>query len=80
MTAPASASQVAAEREYYARTAQHYEAMHVGGVDEHAVALASFAGLARLRGAGSVLDVGAGWYRSEAGHLMLGSYCDKRVG
>lgn len=53
-----------AQRAYYARTAEHYEAMHVSDRDEHGIALAAFAGLARLHGARSVLDVGAGTGRA----------------
>jgi len=56
--------QVEAQRAYYARTAEHYEAMHVTDDDEHGIALASFAGLARLFRATSVLDVGAGTGRA----------------
>lgn len=52
------------QRDYYERTAEHYEAMHVEGDDEHGVALALFAGLARKHGATSVLDVGAGTGRA----------------
>lgn len=48
------------QRDYYERTAEHYEAMHVKSDDEHGIALAIFAGLARKLGARSVLDVGAG--------------------
>jgi SAM-dependent methyltransferase len=59
-------SAVARQRDYYARTAAHYEAMHVRPDDEHGLALAAFAGIARLLGAGSVLDVGAGTGRALA--------------
>ncbi|MFM5949549.1 MAG: class I SAM-dependent methyltransferase [Novosphingobium sp.] len=52
------------QRDYYARTAAHYDAMHVRDRDEHGIALAIFAGLARLYGATSVLDVGAGTGRA----------------
>jgi ubiquinone/menaquinone biosynthesis C-methylase UbiE len=59
-------TQTEAQRAYYARTAEHYEAMHVNDDDEHGIALASFAGLAALFGARSVLDVGAGTGRAVA--------------
>lgn len=55
---------VLAQREYYARTAAHYESMHISDGDEHAVALALFSGFARHRGAQTVLDVGAGTGRA----------------
>jgi ubiquinone/menaquinone biosynthesis C-methylase UbiE len=54
----------ARQREYYARTADHYDAMHITDDDEHGIALASFAGLAKLFGVESVLDVGAGTGRA----------------
>jgi ubiquinone/menaquinone biosynthesis C-methylase UbiE len=52
------------QRDYYERTAKHYEDMHVRGDDEHGVALAMFAGMARKLGAQSVLDIGAGTGRA----------------
>ena len=52
------------QRAYYERTAEHYESMHVSGNDEHGVALAFFAGLARKLDAQSVLDIGAGTGRA----------------
>lgn len=55
---------VVAQREYYARTAAHYDSMHLAGGDEHALALGLFAGIARARGVTSVLDVGAGTGRA----------------
>lgn len=55
---------VTAQRDYYARTAEHYDAMHVSDADEHAVALALFSGYARLAGAQTILDVGAGTGRA----------------
>jgi SAM-dependent methyltransferase len=61
-----AASAVERQRDYYARTAEHYEAMHVRADDEHGLALAAFAGIARLLGASSVLDVGAGTGRALA--------------
>ena len=52
---------VRSQRDYYARTAEHYDAMHVAPTDEHGRALAAFVGLAEMSGdVGSVLDVGAG--------------------
>lgn len=54
----------ARQRAYYERTADHYEAMHVRPDDEHGLALALFAGIARRNRAGAVLDVGAGTGRA----------------
>jgi ubiquinone/menaquinone biosynthesis C-methylase UbiE len=52
---------VQSQRDYYTRTAGHYDAMHVDPVDEHGRALAAFVGLAEMSGeVGSVLDVGSG--------------------
>ncbi len=52
------------QRSYYARTAQHYEGLHVHENDEHGRALAWLAGLADHYGARSVLDVGCGTGRA----------------
>lgn len=60
------ADDVQRQREYYARTAHQYDALHLGDDDEHALALAAFAGIARLRQGASVLDVGAGTGRALA--------------
>lgn len=51
---------IARQQEYYRSTAAQYDAMHVDPLDEHGIALAFFAGLARHIGAQSILDVGAG--------------------
>lgn len=59
-----SVNDASRQRDYYERTATHYETMHVKGDDEHGVALALFAGLARKFGATSILDVGAGTGRA----------------
>ncbi|MEO0063127.1 MAG: hypothetical protein RLZZ08_1687 [Pseudomonadota bacterium] len=64
MTGSTLDPQVQAQRDYYTRTAEHYEAMHVGHMDEHQIALSAFAGMAQMIGAGSVLDVGAGTGRA----------------
>ena len=49
------------QREYYARTAAKYDAMHVDHTDPHERALNAFVGLAETFGrVTSVLDVGAG--------------------
>lgn len=48
------------QRAYYARTAEHYDSMHVHAEDEHSLALAAFAGMAKIRKPASLLDVGAG--------------------
>ena len=55
---------VTRQRDYYARTAADYEATHLGSFDEHMLALALFAGVARSLGGASVLDVGAGTGRA----------------
>jgi ubiquinone/menaquinone biosynthesis C-methylase UbiE len=52
---------VKTQRDYYQRTAEHYDAMHVSSDDEHGKALKAFMGLAELSGpVNNVLDVGAG--------------------
>jgi ubiquinone/menaquinone biosynthesis C-methylase UbiE len=52
-------------QEYYSRTAEHYDAMHIRQADEHGKALSAFMGLAEAFGpVGSVLDVGAGTGRA----------------
>lgn len=55
---------IARQQDYYTRTANDYETMHVAQFDEHMLALSYFAGLARALGAKSVLDVGAGTGRA----------------
>lgn len=45
---------------YYARTAADYDATHVDGADEHAIALGWLAAMIAQRGYVSVLDVGSG--------------------
>jgi ubiquinone/menaquinone biosynthesis C-methylase UbiE len=58
-------SEVNAQRAYYSRTAEHYDAMHVNQGDEHGKALSAFFGLAEVFGpVASVLDVGAGTGRA----------------
>lgn len=58
-------SEVSDQRDYYARTAEHYDAMHVNPTDEHGKALCVFMELAELSGpVESVLDVGAGTGRA----------------
>lgn len=53
--------EVGEQREYYKRTAEHYDEMHINPSDEHGKALAVFSGLAQLLGpVDSILDVGAG--------------------
>jgi ubiquinone/menaquinone biosynthesis C-methylase UbiE len=55
------------QREYYSRTAEHYDAMHLRQADEHGRALSAFMGLAEVFGpVNSVLDVGAGTGRALA--------------
>lgn len=52
------------QRDYYARTAAHYDEMHIAERDEHSVALAAFTGLAALHNPTSILDIGAGTGRA----------------
>ncbi len=59
-----AADQVELQRDYYAATADRYEALHVREHDEHGLALAWLAGLAAHYGARSVLDVGCGTGRA----------------
>ncbi len=55
---------VSRQQDYYRTTAGQYEAMHVHPLDEHGIALALLAGLARHIGVRSILDVGAGTGRA----------------
>jgi ubiquinone/menaquinone biosynthesis C-methylase UbiE len=65
MSEEALSADVQAQREYYQRTAERYEAMHVNPTDEHGQALGAFMGLAEVFGPViSVLDVGAGTGRA----------------
>ncbi|MGO9739936.1 MAG: class I SAM-dependent methyltransferase [Roseiarcus sp.] len=65
MSKYATPSDVQAQRAYYQRTAEHYDAMHVHPDDEHGRALGAFMGLAEVFGpVNSVLDVGAGTGRA----------------
>jgi ubiquinone/menaquinone biosynthesis C-methylase UbiE len=58
---PASAEQQqAAQRAYYARTAEQYDEVHWNEVDEHQFALAILSGLIELLGVKTVLDIGSG--------------------
>lgn len=59
------------QRDYYRETAGHYDTMHVHPLDEHGIAVAALAGLARHIGARRILDVGAGTGRAVA---LLQSY------
>ena len=57
--------EIETQRQYYDRTAQHYDEMHVNPTDEHSRALGAFIGLAEVFGPiNSVLDVGAGTGRA----------------
>lgn len=58
------AHQIELQRDYYAATADRYEALHVREHDEHELALAWLSGLAAHYGAHSVLDVGCGTGRA----------------
>lgn len=71
--------QVELQRDYYAATAERYEALHVREHDEHGLALAWLSGLIGHYGVGSVLDVGCGTGRAplylrrhQAGVQVLG--------
>jgi ubiquinone/menaquinone biosynthesis C-methylase UbiE len=62
---PEALPEVREQREYYDRTANEYNSMHVNPTDEHGRALSAFMGLAELFGpVDSVLDVGAGTGRA----------------
>jgi SAM-dependent methyltransferase len=52
------------QRRYYAATAQHYDAAHVHGGDEHYFALAFMLGALDFLGVTSVLEVGSGTGRA----------------
>ena len=52
------------QMKYYEMTADHYDAMHVDPLDEHGMALALLAGMARHLDVRSILDVGAGTGRA----------------
>jgi len=52
------------QRQYYARTADRYDAMHVHAGDEHYFALAVMIGAADFLGIDSLLDVGSGTGRA----------------
>lgn len=52
------------QRDYYARTAEHYDTVHVFDDDQQGIAIAAFVGIARLKEAASILDVGAGTGRA----------------
>lgn len=53
--------EVREQRNYYERTAAHYNSMHLDPADEHGKALSAFMALAELAGpVDSVLDIGAG--------------------
>lgn len=53
-----------AQRAYYARTAEQYDDLHWGQVDEHQFALSFVSGVIDLLGVGSVLDIGSGTGRA----------------
>lgn len=52
------------QHDYYARTADSYDALQIDPADEHAIALAWMAALIEQRGYLSVLDVGSGTGRA----------------
>jgi len=57
-------SQQAMQREYYARTAEHYDQFHHRGIDEHQFALAWLKGVIELFEIKSILDIGSGTGRA----------------
>lgn len=57
-------SEIDLQREYYARTAQQYESMHVNASDEHFKALTQLVDLLHKYQIESVLDVGSGTGRA----------------
>ncbi len=59
-----STNQAELQRDYYAATADRYEALHVAEHDEHATALAWLSGLSGHYGARSLLDIGSGTGRA----------------
>lgn len=59
-----TAGEVEIQRQYYAATAQQYDAMHVGEKDEHSFALSFLSGMLEHLDARSVLDVGSGTGRA----------------
>jgi ubiquinone/menaquinone biosynthesis C-methylase UbiE len=56
--------QQAAQRAYYARTADDYDSLHWGKIDEHQFALSFVSGIIDLLGVTSVLDLGSGTGRA----------------
>jgi SAM-dependent methyltransferase len=60
----ATPDQVVAQRDYYAATADRYEALHMREHDEHDLALAWLSGLVAHYGARSVMDIGCGTGRA----------------
>jgi ubiquinone/menaquinone biosynthesis C-methylase UbiE len=55
---------VVVQREYYARTANEYDRMHVSATDEHAFALAILVSIIDFLEIRSVLDIGSGTGRA----------------
>lgn len=67
MTTDPARPEIEAQRRYYERNADRYDARHVADADEHGRALGAFMGLAEVFGrVESVLDVGAGTGRALA--------------
>jgi ubiquinone/menaquinone biosynthesis C-methylase UbiE len=64
MTSTAATRDALIQREYYASTAPHYDAMHISEDDEHGVALRYVSALMREFELHSVLDVGTGTGRA----------------
>lgn len=56
--------EIAAQRDYYAQTAERYDELQIGPADEHALALGWMAAIIAQRGYKSVLDVGSGTGRA----------------
>lgn len=59
-----SATHAERQRDYYAATADRYEALHVSEHDEHGLALSWLSGLIAHHGAATVLDIGSGTGRA----------------
>lgn len=78
MSAGPPSSEIQEQRQYYERTASHYDAMHLNPADEHGRALGAFMGLAEAFGPiMSVLDVGAGTGR--AIHKLKARWPDAKI-
>ena len=57
-------AEIRIQREYYARSANQYDSMHVDGSIEHNFALQFMIGVVRYLGVRSILDIGSGTGRA----------------